>query len=114
MVNGLIVLIAYLFAGDIISHSFDLPIPGGIIGMVLMLITLIIRGKVDEPVDTASRGLIAYIGLLFVPAGVGVSQYFDLLAQEWPIMLFATLSTMFLTLAISALLFRFLSKAERS
>ncbi len=113
MVNGLIVLIGYLFAGDIISHTFDLPIPGGIIGMVLMLITLIIRGKVDEPVDTASRGLIAYIGLLFVPAGVGISQYFDLLAQKWPIMMFAGISTMFLTLGVSALLFRFLSKAER-
>jgi holin-like protein len=113
MVNGLIVLIAFLFAGDITSKALELPVPGGIIGMLFMLIALMIRGKVDEPIDFTSRNLIAYIGLLFVPAGVGISQYFDLLAQEWPIILFAGVSTMFLTLGISALLFRTLSQAEK-
>lgn len=105
MVNGLIALLAYLFAGDIISTFFDLPIPGGIIGMILMFITLLIRGKVDEPIDTASNGLIRHIGLLFVPAGVGITQYFDLLEREWPIMVFASISTMLLTLILSAFLF---------
>ena len=73
----------------------------------------VFRGKIDEPIDGAAQSLIAYIGLLFVPAGVGISQYFDLLAAEWPVILFAGISTMFLTLAVSALLFHLLSRKSR-
>lgn len=51
MLNGFIILIAYLFTGDILSVLFDLRVPGGVVGMVLMLITLIIRGKVDILID---------------------------------------------------------------
>lgn len=112
MVNGLTVLIAYLFMGDIISTIFALPIPGAIIGMLLLLLTLIVRQKTDKGVKDASNALISYIGLLFVPAGAGISQHFSLLAQEWLLILTAGISIMLLTLSLSALLFGLLSKEE--
>jgi putative effector of murein hydrolase LrgA (UPF0299 family) len=36
----------------------------------------------DEGVERASRGLLANLSLLFVPAGVGVVQKLDLLAEH--------------------------------
>lgn len=112
MINGFIILIAFLFVGDIISTFFELPIPGAIIGMIMLFITLILRKKVDPSIDLVSRGLISALGMLFVPASVGVVQYFDLIKQQWPIMLFAGISTMFLTLGLTAFLFLSLSKKE--
>ena len=95
MVNGLIVLIAYLFAGDIISHSFDLPIPGGIIGMVLMLITLIIRGKVDEPEEKLKITKMAWEtkGTRSVKNNITIKQKFSLLNVAKDVLITSQLRT---------------------
>lgn len=110
MLNGFITLIAYAFVGDIISTIFDLPIPGSIIGMILLLATFALRKKINQSVDNVSQGLISYIGLLFVPAGVGIIQYYDLIAQEWPVIIFTSITSMLFTLGGSATIFIFLSK----
>ena len=106
MIDGFIVLLACLFAGNIISDFFALPVPGSIIGMLILFCALLVRKNVSPSVDKVSMGLISIMGMLFVPAGVGISQYFDLLAREWPVIFFAGISTTLLSLAITAFLFQ--------
>ncbi len=110
MIDGFIVLFACLFAGNLISEFFALPVPGSIIGMLILFCGLLIRKGVSPSVEKVSMGLISVMGMLFVPAGVGISQYFDLLSREWPLIFFAGISTTLLSLAVTALLFQVLSK----
>ena len=109
---GFIILISLQLIGDSLSTLLKLPIPGAVIGMLLLLIILIIRGKVDEPVAVTADGLIKYIGLLFVPAGAGVSLYLGLIAQEWLTILIATSISTMLTLISCAWLFQWLEKKD--
>jgi putative effector of murein hydrolase LrgA (UPF0299 family) len=65
--------------------------PGPVIGLVLLLLLLMMRDRFKvlargplqgEGVENASRGLLANLSLLFVPAGVGVVQRLDLIVDH--------------------------------
>lgn len=83
--------------GEALVYLSGMPIPGPVVGMALLLVGLIIKKGLPEELDHTASGLLKYLALLFVPAGVGVVQHFDLITQEWlPIaasLLLATLLT---------------------
>jgi holin-like protein len=83
-----VILICQLF-GEVLVHGAGLPMPGPVLGMVLLLAMLVARGRLRRSaaaaaqggsLETASRGLLAHLSLLFVPAGVGVIQHLDVFA----------------------------------
>jgi holin-like protein len=66
------VLLLCQLAGTVIEQATGLPIPGPVLGLVMLLGILVkTRGPAPYLADTAN-GLLKYLGLLFVPAGVGV------------------------------------------
>ena len=79
--------------------------------MLLLLSVLFIRKQVDEPIAVTADGLIKYIGLLFVPAGAGVSLYLGLIAEQWLVILTASFASTFMSLLACAWLFKILSKS---
>ena len=107
MIRGLIILLSFQGAGEIVSRLFSLPIPGPVIGLVLLLIFLIRRGKVDAPIDTVASALVKNLGVLFVPAAVGVVMFLpQLKANFWAISIALTLSVV-ATIAACAAILRF-------
>jgi putative effector of murein hydrolase LrgA (UPF0299 family) len=77
--------------GEVIVRGFALPMPGPVVGLMLLLVLLLARDRFAPlargplqggGVETASRGLLANLSLLFIPAGVGVVQKLDLLAEH--------------------------------
>ena len=72
--------------------------------MVLLTVSLQ-QGWVElEWVQTVSQGLLHFLGLLFVPPGVGLMLYGDLLQQEWHIIALANLaSTLAVLISVGAL-----------
>lgn len=80
-------LLLYQLAGEVIARLLSLPVPGPVIGMVLLFGTLVVRGRMGRPIplvmqQTAST-LLQHLSLLFVPAGTGVMLYLQLIADEW-------------------------------
>ena len=107
MIRGLIILLSFQGAGEILSRLFALPVPGPVIGLVLLLIFLIRRGKIDAPIDTVSAALTKHLGLLFVPAAVGVVMFWpQLKAHFWAISI-ALIVSVTATIAVSAAVLRF-------
>ncbi|MDQ8036828.1 MAG: CidA/LrgA family protein [Pedobacter sp.] len=82
MIRGLLILLLCQFAGECIAHLLDLPVPGGVIGMLLLFIGLIIRRGVPEELEQSSQAILKPLTLYFVPASVGVMTMGPLLAQE--------------------------------
>lgn len=83
MVRGFAILLLFQFLGEILSRSLRVPIPGNVIGMALLLIALG-RGWVSfAAVSEAAELLLSHMALFFIPAGVGVMLYFDLIGREW-------------------------------
>ncbi len=107
MIRGLIILLSFQGAGEILSRVFALPVPGPVIGLVLLLIVLIRRGKIDAPIDTVAAALTKHLGLLFVPAAVGVVMFWpQLKAHFWAISI-ALIVSVTATIAVSAAVLRF-------
>ncbi len=86
------------------------PIPGPVVGMVLLFVFLLIKGRVPEPLAQVSSALLNNLSLLFVPAGVGVMLHFELLGEDaWPLSVALVASTA-LTVAVTALVMVLLNR----
>ena len=84
MMGGLLVLLLCQLAGELISRGLDLPVPGPVIGMLVLLGLLFARGERGLPhVERAAEGVLDELPLLFIPAGVGVIGYLGLIRDQW-------------------------------
>lgn len=83
-VNGLLWLLGCQLVGELISHGLGLPIPGSVIGMVLLFGVLLVRKPaVDSGTLSAADGLLRHLQLLFIPAGVGLMVNLGQLRADW-------------------------------
>ncbi|WP_110114169.1 CidA/LrgA family holin-like protein [Bacillus sp. CGMCC 1.16541] len=63
--------------GVVIQAYMDVPIPGSIIGMLLLFLMLQINIVKEKWLLKGSTWLLSHLALLFVPATVGIIQYVD-------------------------------------
>jgi holin-like protein len=103
-INGITILLIYQLVGEISVRLLGIPVPGPVLGMVMLFITLLLRGKTDESLETASTALLSHLSLLFVPAGVGMMVHFQHIANEWLSISIALLLSTLVTMAATALI----------
>ena len=86
LLRGLSWLVAFQLAGTALNVLFFPVIPGPIIGLVMLFIYLMLRGRVDEPINEAAASLLRYLPLLLVPPAIGVMAHVaDIQADFWAI-----------------------------
>ena len=83
MLEALARVLVWLSFGEILMRLGALPAPGPVIGLVLLSCDLAWRGGVPEALGALSDRLLGLLGLLFVPAGVGVVAHADVLQAEF-------------------------------
>lgn len=94
LIMGMSVLLTCQFVGELLAIGLGLPIPGPVVGMVILLLGLSIYGKVPKSLRLTGEGLLRYLTLLFVPAGVGLMVHFGLIGIDfWPIVVTLVVST---------------------
>jgi holin-like protein len=80
-------LIGCQLVGESVQRLSGIPIPGPVIGMLILLAALIARGGPSAALESSSRSLLKHLPILFVPAGVGIVAHLELIRTEWlPIM----------------------------
>lgn len=83
MVNGLMWLLGCQLVGEVVVRLTDLPVPGPVVGMAVLLALLVLRRAGDDAtVVRAADGLLRHLQLLFVPAGVGVVAYVAVIRED--------------------------------
>ena len=100
---AIFLLIALQLLGESIVELSGIPVPGTIIGLMLLYAILMWRGEVSDEMARTSGFLLQNLGLLFVPAGVGVIVYLPLLAAQWWIIALVLLVSVCATIAITGL-----------
>ncbi len=112
MIRGLTLLLLFQLCGEILSRLLALPIPGNVIGMGLLLLALM-TGLVETAwLEEAAELLLSNMALFFVPAGVGVMVYGDLIAAEWLPICVATVLSTFVVMAVTGKLAQTLETRE--
>jgi putative effector of murein hydrolase LrgA (UPF0299 family) len=91
MIRGFFLLLVFQLAGEVLARGLNLPAPGPVIGLVILIGALALyyswqpfddEALAESELGRAANGLLAALPLLFVPAGVGVAQYLGLLRDE--------------------------------
>jgi holin-like protein len=119
---ALAILIGSQLIGEFLRQTLHLPLPGPLIGMFLLAFILAMRktgpAVAGEPFSTpllrTANGFIAHMGLLFVPAGVGVIVELTVLRREWLPILAGLLVSTLLGLVVTGLVMHHVTRFVES
>ena len=98
---GVGLLWAFAGAGDLLAGAARVPVPGSVIGMLLLWAALEAGVVRVAWIDGGARLLLAALGLLFVPAGAGFVQFLGA-GTLWLSVGAIVVAGSLLTLAVSA------------
>jgi holin-like protein len=88
-------ILLFSFLGEIISTGFRLPVPGSIIGMILLFLALHFKLIRLRQIHDLGQFLLGNMTILFLPASVGIMTQFNaILAFWWQISLIILLALM--------------------
>lgn len=83
MITGLIALLVCQLVGELVARSLDLPVPGPVVGMVVLFLVLQLRRPpMDSGLIRGAQVLLRHLSLLYIPAGVGVVAYLAVLRDS--------------------------------
>ena len=106
MIRGLVQILLFQGLGEIISKLLGLPIPGPVIGLVLLLATLLMRRRIDADLDLVATAFTQHLGPLFIPAAVGVVMFVPQLADHGLTIAIILLISVATSVAVSALVLK--------
>ncbi len=101
MLTYLTLIFCCQLIGELLVSFSGLPVPGPVIGMLLLFVGLLLHGRLPEDLGRVADALITNLSLLFVPAGVGVMLHLKLLGNELIPISIALVASTLITIAIS-------------
>ena len=69
---GLLLLFVFLLVGGALQSQFSLPVPDAIVGMLLLLMFLVIRGKSPDSLQQTTKSLSPLLPLFLIPVSSGI------------------------------------------
>jgi len=107
MLKSVFIILLYQLIGELLQKFFGLSIPGPVIGLVLLLLTLLLIQKrqravlIKEDLFNSAEILLNYLPLLFIPVGVGVVMHLSLLEDNLASVVLVIILGTLLTLALT-------------
>ena len=114
MLYALAVLFAFQLLGEFLARFTGLPLPGALIGTLLLLLGLLFYKRLPKSLEDTAGVLLQNMMLLFIPVIAGVMQEFDHLRSEWLPFVLSCIGGAAITFAATALTFRFFLNRQRS
>ncbi|MDR5588457.1 MULTISPECIES: CidA/LrgA family protein [Clostridium] len=110
--EALIILIIYLL-GEFLSSFFKLPIPGNILGMIILFLLLCFNVIKVDNISNVSDFLLDHLAFFFIPAGVGLMTSLNIIKSNWLKLLIVCLCTTIIIIASTGLIVQFISKKSK-
>ena len=112
MIAGLLQLLVFQGVGELLSRFVVPAVPGPVLGLVALLAWLRVRGRVGAGLDAVAGAFARHLGLLFVPAAVGVVMFVPQLRGHLPALAVALLASVVASIAVSGWLLKTLSPRD--
>lgn len=110
MLQTFAILLVFQTVGEVISYALRLPVPGPVIGMLLLFGWLVFDNRLLPIIQATTSELLKHLSLLFVPAGVGVMVHANRIGGEWMPIVIALVVSTWLAIAVTALVTRALMR----
>nr|MBF0684040.1 CidA/LrgA family protein [Pseudomonas sp.] len=115
LLRGLTWLVLFQLLGTALNVLLVPVLPGPIIGMVLLFVALLLRGRAGESLQVAASSLLRYLPLLLVPPAVGVMVYTEAILRDfWAIVGVLVLSLLLSLLFTGWLMQRLIGRRKRA
>lgn len=111
MVKQCFIIFGCLAVGEAIVWLTGISIPGSILGMLLLTFLLEKKALKVEDVAPMCRFLVSNMGFFFVPPGVALMLYFDIIAESWLAITVATIISTALVLLVTGRVHQFFRHA---
>jgi putative effector of murein hydrolase LrgA (UPF0299 family) len=111
MIWPLAILLGCQLAGEIIVKAVAIPVPGPVLGMVILLALLMTIPRLKDLMVPVTQTILGNLSLLFVPAGVGVVAHLDKVVEFGVGLLVALVLSTLLSLTAAVLTFRLVARA---
>ncbi len=112
MIGAIALLLVCQLAGEAVHRLTGLPLPGSVIGMVLLLAWLALVPRERLTLTQVTGWLTAHLSIMFVPAAVGLMEEGAILSRYGLGIVVAVVVSTLLTLAVTALVFRTVAGRE--
>jgi len=106
LLNTFAILLLFQCLGEALAFLLGLPLPGPVIGMVLLFAALTVSPRLLAIIEATGSELLRHLSLLFVPAGVGIMAAAGTVSGHWLAITLALVGSTLLTLAVTALVMR--------
>lgn len=103
-----ILLLSIYFAGEIISKLLNLPVPGSIIGMVLLFVLLTSNIIKVEKVENLANFFLDHLAFFFIPAAVGLMASFASLKGSILKIIILCILTTIIVIGITGIIVQFI------
>jgi holin-like protein len=113
MLGGLTLLLVFQLVGEVLVQALGLPLPGPVLGLLLLFLMLTVRGEVARPLRDTANGVLQHFSILFVPAGAGVLLHGSRIGQDWLPLAAALVGSTVLSIGVTALSLRALLRYRR-
>lgn len=110
MINTFATLLIFQTLGEGLAFAFSLPIPGPVIGMLLLFCYLMVKNGAADKLAPTTLEFLKHLSLLFVPAGVGIMVHAQRVAAEWLPIVAALIISAVVSLVVTALVLKRLQK----
>lgn len=110
MIHTFAVLLIFQTLGEGLAYAFSLPVPGPVIGMLLLFCFLVARPQLVDKLAPATLEFLKHLSLLFIPAGVGIMVHAERVAAEWLPLAVALVVSAAVSLVVTASVLRWLQK----
>ncbi|WBU57114.1 CidA/LrgA family protein [Paracoccus sediminicola] len=105
MIPALTLILVFQLVGEVASRGLGLPLPGPVVGLVLVVLSCMIRPPLAEKLRPVATTLLGHLSLFFVPAGVGVVAHLPVIAEHGLGLGLALALSTVLAIAVGALTF---------
>jgi len=106
VITGLVQLLLFQGLGELVSKFLLPSIPGPVIGLVLLLGFLLVRRRVGPSLEVVAATFSQHLGLLFIPAAVGVVMFLPQLREHAGAVMVALVVSVVATIAVTALVLK--------
>ena len=103
LIPGLVQILIFQGLGELISKFTFPAMPGPVFGLTLLLAFLVLRGRVNHSIAFVADGFSQHLGILFVPAAVGVVLFLPQLRANFFGLFTALLISVAASIAVTAL-----------
>lgn len=108
LLRQFLIILIVCFLGEVLNKVVHVPLPGSIIGMILLFIFLITGIVKVGMIEDISKFLLDHLAFFFIPSGVGLLAYMGILSKNLlPILIICSVTTI-LVMLVTGLTIQFI------